>query len=274
MPEYEDSVLPEEEEGVDRRRFVKGAMGAATLGVAGAAGFGMFKQIAVPGDTIVSFIDYFGARAMPGSPAPRGLPLIPVRVNDEGFVEGVPEKERNGVMVNYLDRLRYCGYQSAPNLKDPSSGDNVFRYFLTEEKIHQAADPEGTWFFLDKIGDRVRADDFADLDYNTGAAVRWRSEDARPSDIVTMMVLKLDPDRFEGPNAGELEHFMDNDHNLVGLSAICTHFCCVPGYKEARTKAESFGAWEMAFCTCHNSRFNPYEITGYNFMLREKVEED
>jgi Rieske Fe-S protein len=270
MPADQDPVIPtEEEEGVDRRKFVKGAMGAATLGVAGAAGFGMFKQLAIPPDTIVQFIDYFGARVLPGSPAPRGLPFIPVRVTDNGEVEGVPEA--NG--INFLNVLRYCGYQAAPNLQPGFTDDNVFRYFLTEEKIHQAGDRAGDiWFFLDRIGDRVRAEHFAGRDYNTAAAVRWRSENVRPSDIVTMMILKLDPGQFDGPHVDMVETFMQNDEHLIGMSAICTHFCCVPGYKETDL-ARQFNAWEMAFCTCHNSRWNPYEISSYNFMLRETREE-
>ncbi len=272
MPEDDESVIaPQEEEGVDRRSFVKGAMGAATLGVAGAAGFGMFKQIAVPPDTIVRFVNYLGAQVQTGSPAPRGLPFIPVRVNEEGFVEGIPEKDG----TNYLDVLRYCGYQNAPNLEPGATTDNVFRYFLTEEKIHQAGDDaEDIWFFVDKIGERVRASDFEDRDYGTGAAVRWRSEEVGASDTVTMMVLKLDPEDFKGDKAEAVrDQFMDMDHHLIGLSAICTHFCCVPGYKES-DKANQFDAWEMAFCTCHNSRFDPLEPTEYDFMLRERVEEE
>lgn len=272
MPEDDESVIApqQEEEGVDRRSFVKGAMGASTLAVAGAAGFGMFKQVAIPPDTIVRFINYLGARVMPGSPAPRGLPFIPVRVNSEGYVEGIPEADG----TNYLDVLRYCGYQNAPNLNPGFTQDNTFRYFLTEEKVHQAGDrADDIWFFLDKMGERVHVDDFADRDYGTAAAVRWRSEGVGSSDIVTMMVLKLDPDQFEGPHSDRLEEFMDMDHHLIAMSAICTHFCCVPGYKESDL-ANQFNAWEMAFCTCHNSRFNPYEINDYDFMLREARGED
>lgn len=269
MPDEETYEVPEDVRGVDRRSFVKGSVAAASLGVAGAAGWGLFRQIAVPGDTIVRFVNYFGARRQTGSPAPRGIPFIPVRVNEEGFVEGVPEIDG----VNYLDWLRYCGYQNAPNLRPGFTSDNVFRYFLTEEKIHLAGDEaRDIWWYLDRLGSEVRAEHFRDLPYGTAAAVRWRSEEVPGSDIVTMLVLKLNPDDYDPAMRTQLETFMDMEHHLIGVSAICTHFCCVPGYKETDL-AEQFDAWELVFCTCHNSRFDPMDITAYTFMLRETREE-
>jgi hypothetical protein len=270
MPDDETYEIPEQVMGVDRRSFVKGSMAAASVGVVGAAGFGMFSQLSLPGDTVIRLVRYLGAKVQVGSPAPRGLPFIPVRANEEGFIEALPEHEG----TNYLDWLRYCGYQSAPNLQPGFTQDNVLRYFLTEEKIHLAGDrARELWWYHDRLGQELRAEHFRSLPYGTGASVRWRSENVAASEVVTMLVLKLNPEDYDGAVRTQLETFMDMEHHLIGVSATCTHFCCVPGYKETQL-AEQFNAWELIFCTCHNSRFDPLDITEYTFMLREKRGED
>lgn len=251
--------------GVDRRTFVKGAMGAAAVGVAGAAGFTMFKQAAIVQPSTIRNISYLGTKVITGSPAPRGLPFIAVRVNEEGFVEALPEVEGE----NMLDWYRYCGKENAPSLANPAfTDDNTIEFFLTEEKLHAAgAEAEERWWYANKLGEKIKASDFANRDFGSGAAFRWRSQGLSGNDIVTGILLKLDPSDFEGIDEDTLSQFMDMEHNLIGVYSTCTHFCCVPGFKEDPT-AERFDAWDMIFCTCHNSRFNPLEVTEYQFDLK------
>lgn len=81
--------------GIDRRTFVKGAAAGAALGAAAAGGLGIFRQVAQVDPTIVRTVQYLGAQQSVQSPAPRGLPLIPVRVDDQGFVTGsLPTRKR------------------------------------------------------------------------------------------------------------------------------------------------------------------------------------
>ncbi len=271
MPE--DNAPFEPPTGVDRRAFVKGAMGAAALGVAGAAGFGIFKQAAIVKPSTVKLVKYLGAKVLVGSPAPRGIPLIPVRVNEEGFVEGVPQDEDE----NYLDWYRYCSHENAPGLANPEfTKDNIIEYFLTEEKLVKAgAKAAERWWYHDKLEQPIRADDFLRAKgsgikadgYGAGAAFRWRSAGQAGNNIITGVLLKLHPDDFKGVDRETLERFMDMEHHLIAFSTYCTHFCCVPGFREDPT-ADQLGFWDMIFCTCHNSRYDPRKLTEYEFELR------
>lgn len=251
--------------GVDRRTFVKGAMGAAALGVAGAAGFTLFKQAAIVQPSTIKNVDYLGAKVLTGSPAPRGLPFMAVKVNDEGLVEVLPEVDGE----NLLDWYRYCSKETAPGLANPNfTDDNTVEYFLTEEKLVQAgAEAQERWWYSEKLGDKIKASDFKNRDYGSGAAFRWRSAGVGSSDVVTGILLKIRPEEFTGIKEADLATYMDMDHHLIGVYSTCTHFCCVPGWKEDPT-ADKLGFWDMIFCTCHNSRFDPRQVTKYSFDLK------
>ncbi|MBW3583276.1 MAG: Rieske 2Fe-2S domain-containing protein [Euryarchaeota archaeon] len=254
---------PPEEEGIDRRSFVKGCLGAATIGAVGAAGFGLFKQVAVVKETTTRFIEYFGAKVLTGSPAPRGLPYIPLALDEDGeTIIGVPE---------HLDWYRFCAHEQAPGLANEGfTDDNKLYVNITEDKLHGATqDVIDQWWYLDKRDQPLKMRDFIGRDVDTGAPFRWRSEGQRGNDMVTGIILLLDRERVKAKP--ELEEFaiMDErlgDGVLVAFNSFCTHFCCVPGYHEDTT-AEKYDAWDKIFCTCHNSRYDPYEIVDYDFTL-------
>jgi len=271
MDEENGPYTQEPPTGVDRRTFVKGAMGAAAVGVAGAAGFVLFKQAAIVKPTNIKNVQYLGAKVLTGSPAPRGLPLIAIRVNEEGLLEALPEVDGE----NHLDWYRYCSHEKAPGLADPGfTDDNTIEYFLTEEKLVQAgAEAEERWWYANKLGDKITAADFANQPYGSGAAFRWRSQGLSGNDVVTGIVLKLRPEEFKGVSEDTLADYMDMEHHLIGVSSFCTHFCCVPGWKEDPT-ADKLGFWDMIFCTCHNSRYDPRDIVEYRFDLKLEIEED
>ena len=253
--------------GVDRRAFVKGALTAAGLGVAGAAGFGMFKQAAIVKPTTTRIVKYFGAKVLPGSPAPRGIPLIPITVNADGIIEGVPVRGEGDDEQNYLDWYRYCSHENAPGLIPENPFDNTLEYFLTKEKLEAAGGAaKERWWYHDRLETPVRADHWKDLPFNTGAAFRWRSAGQSGNNVITGILLKLDPKAFKRGEKGERENFMIPEHNLIAFSTFCTHFCCVPAFHEDPA-AKTMGFWDMIFCTCHNSRYNPREITEYSFEL-------
>ncbi len=258
MVDHSDLVTPEETEGVDRRSFVKACVGVAAAGSVGAAGFGLFKPLAIVKPSTSKIVKYLGAKVLTGSPAPRGLPLIPLSVNDEGYIEGIPD---------HLDWYRYCSHEEAPGLADPgSTSDNVLRYFLTEEKIVKAGDAaKDIWWYADLLEEKVHVDHFKNLEPGTGAAVRWRSEGLSGNDVVTAIILKLDPSKFKSEDYKEF--MTDDGSNLIGYSSFCTHFCCVPGFKEDQT-AEKLGFWDTIFCTCHNSRYDPTDLVEYEFTLK------
>lgn len=253
---------------IDRRTFVKGSLVGAAIGAATAGSFGLFKQLTLPDPFDAREVAYLGAHVLPESPAPRGLALIPVRVNEEGLVEGVPETDG----TNHLDALRYCGHERSPGVFPGSTSDNVFRYAVAEEKLLKAGDSAAErYWYLDRLGEPVRATDFAARAAPIGASVRWRSEGVDRNVVLPLMLLKLDPETIKGVDESELGRFMDLDHGLVAFSAICTHFCCVPGFQEDPL-ARSQGWWDLIYCSCHHSRFDPTRIQTYRFVLREPRE--
>ena len=173
---------------------------------------------------------------------------------DEGFVEGVPSQ---------LEWYRYCGHEEAPGLHEGYAGDNVLRYFLTEEKIVAARAANMPLWFEDKIGQQIR---LADLDeVGKGAAFRWRSEGETGINIITGVVLRVDPAKFKGRRPDD--DLWDPENNLMGISTYCTHFCCIPGYQESNI-AQQLGYWEKMLCTCHFSVYDPYNIVRQEFDMK------
>ena len=76
-----------------RRRFVKGVVGSAALsgvGVSGAAAVNLTTQPSGGGGGPTEFVGL----TLRGGPAPRGMPYIPVEIDDAGDIRGVwPEAE-------------------------------------------------------------------------------------------------------------------------------------------------------------------------------------
>jgi len=113
-----------------RRRFVKGVVGGAALAGVGAMGSATVNSLTTSGgvgggSTVATTI------AKTGGPAPRGLPQIPLRVTDDGFIEGIwPEtttvtQEGQEIQVAQQDLggktysgewFQYCGVESQDNI--------------------------------------------------------------------------------------------------------------------------------------------------------------
>ena len=49
----------------------------------------------------------------------------------------------------------------------------------------------------------------------------------------------------------------------------CTHFCCVPGYKQAADAAR-FGGEDGVYCQCHQSVYDPFSIVQTLFIARPR----
>src|SRR5687768_17039813 len=69
---------------------------------------------------------YWGARIIPPGPAPNGLPIIPVELDDAGTLSGIP---------TYLNWYRYNGYEDAPGLRSTYRGDDTFLYGINPERV-------------------------------------------------------------------------------------------------------------------------------------------
>ncbi len=264
-----------------RRRFVKGVVGGATLAGVGAMGSATVNTLTTAGgvgggSTVAMTI------AKAGGPAPRGLPQIPVRVTDDGFIEGVwpdvttVEQEGQEVEVAQQDlggRLysgewfQYCGVESQENVQPNFESDNLFRAVDGPPYDWQSETYEG--------GDRIHVDDFDDYDSwgngigNDGvgkpALVRWRSEEAGTD----LNALVIRSERIEA--AAEEDDWVDasTDQGFMAYLNVCTHFCCIPGYKELE-ESSRYDAADGSYCVCHQSVYDPFTLEEALFIARPR----
>ena len=265
-----------------RRRFVKGVVGGATLAGVGAMGSATVNTLTTAGgvgggQTVAMTIEHTGG------PAPRGLPQIPVRVDDDGFIEGIwPEvqtiedegfeievaREELGGRTYAGEWFQYCGIESQENVRPNFESDNIFR-----------ANP-GTYDWQDETydaGDRIHIDDFDDYDTwgnNVGndgvgkpASTTWRSEDADAS----LNAVVIRSERIE--EAAEDDEWLaaSTDQGFMAYLNVCTHFCCIPGYKELEESAR-YSAEDGAYCVCHQSTYDPFTLEEALFIARPRPE--
>lgn len=114
----------------------------------------------------------------------------------------------------------------------------------------------------------------------SGAAVRWRSEAVDAEDRITAIVVRAPKEElgFEPqvptPEAEEMEaewfpkHPDDPRDIFMACCSFCTHFCCAPDFHTAEI-ARNSGAGDTIFCTCHLSRYDPFQIDVYHRTIFE-----
>jgi Rieske Fe-S protein len=267
-----------------RRRFVKGVVGGAALAGVGAMGSATVNTLTTAGgvgggSTIAKTI------AQTGGPAPRGLPQIPVQVTDDGYVEGlwpetttitqegqeieVAQEELGGTTYSGA-WFQYCGVESQENVQPNFESDNLFR---------AASGPPYDWQSNTYSGgDRIHVDDFSDYDeWGNGigsdgvgkpASVTWRSEDAETS--LGAIVIRSPQIEEAAQNDEWLQ--ASTDQGFMAYLNVCTHFCCIPGYKELDESAR-YDAADGTYCVCHQSTYDPFTIEEALFIARPRPEE-
>ncbi|AGN00610.1 Rieske (2Fe-2S) domain-containing protein [Salinarchaeum sp. Harcht-Bsk1] len=262
-------------EDSDRRRFVKGVVGAGALtGVIGASASLVDISTAPPGAG-GGPTDYMGIEKT-GGPAPRGMPQIPLEYDSDGNLKGVwPEVEMQeiggrpvpvaemelGGRTYSTTWYQYCGSQNNPAIKPDADLDNTIRY---------TANPAYEWQSnAVSAGDPVRKEhfeDYADWGNNIGeggvgkpAKVTWRSTELEPKNRIPVQLIR----------SPLIERKAENDDWLAastvdGFMAVhnqCTHFCCVPGFKDPdQTDALAYNAGDKIYCQCHQSVYDPFAI--------------
>ncbi|HVL87389.1 MAG TPA: twin-arginine translocation signal domain-containing protein [Candidatus Thermoplasmatota archaeon] len=271
--------IPEPEQGVSRRSFVKGSLLAAA-GVAAAGSVGaLVNSSFITRDAPVRRLHYIGNTLVSG-PAPQGLPLIPLKVED-GVVLGDPDfgsddPEWSARIGSVLDWYKFCGHEDTPGLSSTFRSDNHLKYFLLPEKIASTQSAGIELWYRDRIGEDIRVDDFRDVGY--GAGFRWRSEGQTGKNIITGIVMRmrrralaytpgpwpLGPEHFERAAEGMYVDLGDGTV-LMACISFCKHFCCVPGWQESPL-ARTQGFWSKVFCTCHFSVYDPVLVKGDYFI--------
>ena len=256
-----------------RRRFVKGVVGGSALaaaGVTGAAGVNSATSAsgAGGGNTQAMAIENTGG------PAPRGMPLIPIEI-ENGALKGVwPEvqtvqqggrevqiartEDFKGSGVTYSQEwFQYCGVEALAGLEPDADQDNFFR---------SGSSPGYEWQTETySEGDQLMAEDFSDYqtwtnefgDESVGkpATGVWRSvdsEDTIPVQVIRSTVVE---------ELAEQDPFVDaaTQDGFIAWLNKCTHFCCVPGWKQSADAAK-FGETDDVYCQCHQSLYDPFSI--------------
>jgi Rieske Fe-S protein len=125
----------------------------------------------------------------------------------------------------------------------------------------------------------MHVDDFSDYeswgngigDPGVGKPARgtWRSQDLSPQERLPIEVIRSTrveemTDRSDWLAESTAEGF-------VAYMDKCTHFCCVPGFKDTE-QAKKFGASNRIFCVCHQSVYDPYSIVRRSFVALPRPE--
>jgi Rieske Fe-S protein len=254
--------------GIDRRTFVRRAVGTAAFGAVGASGLGLAFPLSTTAGIRIPRFPYFGAKIV-GGPAPKGLPIIPVKVDADGNVTGdpsfAPEKTES-----ILEWYKYCSHDEAPGLKPGFTDDNKFYYFQNPDKIHLAEAQGIEVWYKNKLDRPLNIKDFDGP--GKGAPFKWRSEGQFDNNIITGIAIRIDPEKLDDDQRKAVEaaeEFIGGsfiDQGIIAFCSFCAHFCCVPGYKESKEALNRGNdVWEAMFCTCHGSVYDPLDLTEYQF---------
>ena len=269
-------------ESSGRRRFVKGVVGSATLAGAGTAGVAALESVTNPTGAGGGPVDYYGVENTDG-PAPRSMPMVPIEIDDEGFIRGiypeVQEVERQGQTVEVAreelggiqysaDWFQYCGVQGYAGIAPGYDGDNYFRYSSTSGYDWQPT------------SGRVNVEDFQDYDawendygdagIGKPAKATWRSQNAENSIPIQIIRSPLLEEKISS-ESGEVVDWLEaaTQDGFMAILNKCTHFCCAP--QGFRTSSYG-GADDMIYCQCHQSVYDPFSIVKESFVAFARPE--
>ncbi len=260
-------------EETDRRRFVKGVVGGSALAGAGAAGVSTVNSLTNPTGVGGGVTEFYGIELLSG-PAPRGMPQIPVEIDDEGYLRGVyPEEEEMDIAgVTYQPEwFQYCGVQTYPGVQPGGDFDNYFRYAqnVPYDWQNESVEP----------GDRMHVDDFSDYetwgneigDEGIGKPGRgsWRSQGLSPQETMPIEVIRSE--RIEEMASESDWLSASTAQGFVAYLDKCTHFCCVPGFKHTG-QSEQYDAGNNVFCPCHQSIYDPFSVLRQSFVALPRPE--
>tara|TARA_A100001037_G_scaffold273406_1_gene270312 strand:- start:5114 stop:5974 length:861 start_codon:yes stop_codon:yes gene_type:complete len=274
-----------------RRRFVKGVVGGATLAGIGTATSGTVNTMTNPSGAGGGVTEYFGIEKLFG-PAPRGMPQVPVIIDDDGFLMGlwpkvseiveggrkttVAQQEIAGVTYS-SDWFQYCGVQTYPGVKPLADQDNYFRY---------ANNPPYKWQNEEvSPGEKVHVDHFEDYatwgnsigkaGVGKPAFATWRSQNVPPQVQMPIQLIRSTiVDSMISKAEGQTKQWLQEScsQGFIAILDKCTHFCCVPGFK-SYGDSDKFDGADMIYCQCHQSVYDPFSIVKDRFVALPRTEE-
>jgi Rieske Fe-S protein len=258
-----------------RRRFVKGVVGSAALsgvGVGGAASINLATQ---PGGGGGGPTQYVGITLL-GGPAPRGMPYIPIEIEDNGDIRGVwPEAEQVsqggttfqvaeteiGGQTYSTEWFQYCGRQNAEGVQPGTEADNYFLSLASGDTAYdwQAEElSEGDRLNIEHFSDyEAWGNDVGDEGVGKPAQATWRSQGLEGQLPVTVIRSTRIEEKAQRDDEVGQWYSGASSQGVIAYLNVCTHFCCVPGYKESTSSAQ-YNAENGVYCQCHQSRYDPF----------------
>lgn len=273
-----------------RRRFVKGVVSASALAGVGTAGSAVMEASTTVSGGSGGPTDFIGIENTDG-PAPRGMPMVPITVDSEGYLKGmwpeVKEKELDyGKTVTVAEQelgevtysgrwFQYCGNQTAAGLQPDADQDN---YLRSKPGLYE-------WQSDHEAGRKLRVEDFADYEEWTngiGSAgtgkpgqATWRSQAGDGENVKELPVTVLRSPRVSDlPAESEHSAFLEaaTESDFMAWLAKCTHFCCSPGFNSTAGAAK-FDALDAVYCQCHQSVYDPFSPVALSFNAFPRPEE-
>ncbi|WP_122090211.1 ubiquinol-cytochrome c reductase iron-sulfur subunit [Halalkalicoccus subterraneus] len=262
----------------DRRRFVKGVVGAAAIAGIGSTGAAAVNTATPPTGAGGGITPFMGIEQVAG-PAPRGMPVIPVEVDDQGVISGrwpevveetvqgqttyLAEEDLGG--ITYTSQwFQYCGKQTSPALLPRADMNNQFLSSGQSQYEWQSELEEGAPLNISDF------DDYEEWGNGIGSdgigkpgLATWRSEGLEPADTLQAIVIRS-PQVEEAAQNDEFLQAATQDGVLAYLN-VCTHFCCVPGFKVSET-ADQIGRGDNVYCQCHQSIYDPLTVLEQSFL--------
>ncbi|MFC6906261.1 ubiquinol-cytochrome c reductase iron-sulfur subunit [Halalkalicoccus tibetensis] len=262
----------------DRRRFVKGVVGAAAIAGIGSTGAAAVNTATPPTGTGGGVIDFMGIERT-GGPAPRGMPIIPVEIDDDGTISGrwpevqevevegqtefIAEEELGGLTYS-SQWYQYCGKQTSPALLPQAQQNNEFLSSPQSQYEWQGELGEDEALNLDHFDDYEEwGNEIGDDGVGKPAAATWRSDGLDGGDVLEVIVIRSTAIE----EAAEEDEFLEaaTEEGVFAFLNVCTHFCCIPGFKVSET-ADNIGAGDSVFCQCHQSVYDPFSIFEQSFI--------
>ncbi|WP_435124489.1 ubiquinol-cytochrome c reductase iron-sulfur subunit [Halobaculum sp. D14] len=286
-----------------RRRFVKGVVGGAALAGVSVVGSASVNSVTTSPGKGGGATEAMAIENTDG-PAPRGMPQIPIEIDSDGFIRGVwPDVktvEQGGVSIKVAQTelggktyssewFQYCGVETYTGIQpgyEPEGGN----YFYV------GANPGYEWQSeVMSQGDQFTVDMFSDYEtWGNGigvsglgkpATANWRSkgaEDTIPVQILRSPIIEklaatgsaqgADGETYEVPSDVQKWLQASTSKGFIAWLNKCTHFCCVPGFKQNAGSAK-FAAADEVYCPCHQSVYEPFSIVTTLFTSRPRPDE-
>jgi Rieske Fe-S protein len=265
-----------------RRRFVKGVVGSAALAgvtAGGAAALESATNRSGAGGGPTQYV----AIEMEDGPAPRGMPLIPIDIQDGelgGLWPEVSEVTQGGRTITVAQQdvggmtyssawFQYCGLQGFPSVQPGADADTRFLASGGYDWMEDVE--EGAPLTVDMFDDYEQwGNGIGRNGLGKPARGTWRNmEGSRPMPIQILRSPEI-PKMVNGEGRYSsiptpVRNFLDaaTDQNFMAWLNKCTHFCCTPqGFKTSTYE----NADDRAYCQCHQSIYNPFNPVQAQFV--------